>query len=632
MRKELDVITYEVIKNSLVSCCHEGSTMLEKIAFHPVIGMGRDRTTSLVDKEGNLICHGHTDPGAHYPTTELGTKEVLKDIPISTMKPGDGYITNDSLRMGTHVNEIRLTWPIFYKGEVRCFALVIVHWPDVGGPMPGTFNPRAKSSYAEGIRIPPIKIIENNEIIEPLKNLISLNVRTPVVRWCDFSAQIHVAHMMDDRMTELFDKYGVEMIEAAKEQMWDYSEATVRSMVSEWPDGEYYFEDFGDEDAASKEHLPIAVRCTMTVKGDDLTFDWSASDPQPVGSWGASHPTTTAGNFVGLMYCFPGLFPLNHGIIRAIKIITKPGTCMNVLEPAGTTGYCSGAMDKAEAVTCGCCAQPLSQVLPHRIYPGSVALNNLTLGGVNPNSGRDFVDYIFRVGGGMARSFKDGQDFFIFRFAPFTYTVPMELEERWFPIIYEGYEARPDTMGHGKFRGGCGVKTVIKMRGQGEVTIHGDREKFGPHGLGGGTNGGAAHLKLNVGTPQEQNLGISATGEPLDAGDRIFFESGGGGAYGDRLERDPQAVVEDVMDRYCTLECARDIYGVAIKIIDEEALDYQIDWEETKKLRAELAKKPLPEGPGPQEVHPIGKKIKAAREMSVEEALSDCVLVRPPGW
>ena len=559
--------------------------------------MGRDRTTSLIDTDGNLICHGHTDAGAHYPTTEIGTKEVLKDIPISSMKPGDGYITNDSLRMGTHVNEIRLTWPIFYKGKVSMFATVIVHWPDVGGPCPGTFNPRAKSCYAEGIRIPPIKLIENNEIIQPLKELISLNVRSPIERWADFGAQMHAAHMMNDRIIELFDKYGVDTIEAVKEQMWDYSERTVRSMVSQWPDGEYYFEDFGDEDACSPDQKPIGVRCTMTVKGDNLTFDWSESDPQPISSWGASRPTTISGNFVGLMYCFPGLFPLNHGIIRAVNIITKPGTCMHVLPPAGTTGYCSGAMDKAEAVTCGCCAQ-----------------------------------YLFRVGGGMARSFKDGQDYFIFRFAPFTYTVPMELEERWFPIVYESFEARPDTMGHGRFRGGCGVRTVIKMRSEGEVTIHGDREKFGPHGLGGGTNGGGSKLRLNAGNPKEKNLGMSCTAEPVVAGDRIYFESSGGGAYGDRLERDPQAVVEDVMDRYCTLKCARDIYGVAIKVIDEEALDYRIDWEETKKLKAELAKKPLPEGYGPQQVHPLGKKIKAIRIMSVDEALKDCVLVRPPGW
>jgi N-methylhydantoinase B/oxoprolinase/acetone carboxylase alpha subunit len=174
----------------------------------------------------------------------------------------------------------------------------------------------------------------------------------------------------------------------------------------------------------------------------------------------------------------------------------------------------------------------------------------------------------------------------------------------------------------------------MKVRADSLVTCHGDREKFTPNGFAGGTNGGPFRLVSNFGKPEERELGMFASNVPITTKDEVFFLSSGGGGYGNPLEREPKKVLEDVIDKFITLETSRNVYGVAINVLDEDTLDYEIDWEETKKLRAELAKKPIPEGLGPHQVNPnpLIKNLKIAREMNEEEAMLDCVLVRPPGW
>jgi N-methylhydantoinase B len=633
-RQTLDPVTFDIIKNGLVAAVHESSTLIEKVAYHPILNMGRDRSSGLLTPTGELVCHGHSDCSPHYGCMEEGVKELLKDIPASKMKPGEAYLFNDALRTGTHVNEMRLHRPIFYKGELVFIGLMICHWADVGGPNPGTFNPRAFDCYAEGIRMPPTKVMENDKIIDPIMDIIFLNIRMSTERRCDFIAQIQAAKIIETRVIEMCEKYGVETLKQAVQQLFDYSEKMLRHEVKQLPDGEWECEDFGDADICAPGEPPIRVHCKLTVKGENITFDYTKSDPQPKGSWGATHYTTVAGTLTGFMCCFPHLFPINHGIRRAVNVVTKLGTCMAVKPPAGTTGYCSGAYDKAENLTLMCMANPVAAVKPHRVYAGWVNLANICLGGVHPESGREWVNYDYCVGGTSARTFKDGTEFSTPIFIAFTNTIPHEMCERWFPLLYTKYEAAPDTCGHGKFRGGLGTIRGMKVRADSVVTCHGDREKFPPYGIAGGTNGGPFRLILNYGSPQEKDLGMFASNVPITTKDDVYFVSAGGGGYGNPLERDPQKVLDDVLDRFITLKTAREVYGVSIKVYDEDTLDYRIDMEETKKLRAELAKKPIPEGLGPHQINPnpILKNLKISREMNEEEAMVDCVLVRPPGW
>ena len=627
----LDLITFEVLRNAFVAACYEASTTIERIAYHPVIGMGRDRSNSILTPDGRLVAHGHTDAAAHYASFEPSVQELFKDIPKKTMKPGDAYLFSDPYRTGSHVNDTRLIKPIFFKNEIVAFACTVIHWPDMGGPMPGTFNPEATSCYAEGIRIPPIRLFKDNKLDEEWYRFISLNIRGSIERRGDLTAQFEAASLIERRIQDLVARYGNKTVQLAFEEQFNYTERLMLAELKELPDGEWEFDDYGDQDVMKEGKPPIRVHCKMTKKGTKLTFDWTQSDPQPIGSWGASRATLIGANYLGFMICFPRLFPLNNGIIRNLEIISKPGTCVHVVEPAPTTGYCSGAFDKVEAVTIACLAGLMSTVQPWRVYPAAVSLTNLCMGGFNPRTKKSFVQYTYAVGGENARVFKDGKSLIFMRFCN-ARTIPQELEERWFPVIYTRYEARPDSCGHGMRRGGFALVRELDVLTDVTMTIHGDREKFPPFGISGGTNGGGCALIINKGTGKEFNAGMYATGVHLKAGDHIYYTSSGGGAFGNPLDRDPQLVLEDVKDEWLSMEAAKNFYGVVIEEVDPEACEYRINFEETEKLRALKREEGLPEGRGSHQIHPLGKNIKPSWIPTEEEVQPHITISRPPGW
>lgn len=628
---QMDLITFEVLRNAFVAACYEASTTIERIAYHPIIGMGRDRSNALLTNDARLVAHGHTDAAAHYASFEPSVQELFKDIPKDTMNEGDTYIFSDPYRTGSHVNDVRMIRPIFYDGDIVAFACTVIHWADMGGPMPGTFNPEATTCYAEGIRIPPIRLFKNNELDEELFSMIAINIRGSVERRADMKAQFEASRLIDRRVVELCDKYGVETLYQAFEEQFNYSERMMLTELASLHDGEWEFEDFGDQDVMAEGKPPIRVHCKLTKVGSKLSFDWTDSDPQPKASWGGSRATLIGGNYLGFMICFPQLFPLNHGIIRNLDIVSKPGTCVDVVFPAPTTGYCSGAFDKIEAVTIACLAGVMAEDQPWRVYPAAVSLTNLCMGGYNPRTKKDFIQYTWAVGGENARTFKDGKSLIFMRFCN-ARTIPQELEERWFPVIFDRYEARPDSCGHGFRRGGFGLIRELVIQTDITMTIHGDREIHTPFGISGGLNGGGSTLVINKGTPEEFDAGMYATGVKLKKGDKIFYGSSGGGGFGDPLDREPELVLTDVIDEWLTIGAAEEYYGVVIYEVDAEAADYRIDEEKTKVARDVLRQKGFPEGTGAFQVNPHGKDIKPSRIPSEEEVRSHLAISRPPGW
>ncbi|MBW1667693.1 MAG: hydantoinase B/oxoprolinase family protein [Deltaproteobacteria bacterium] len=628
---KLDLITFEVLRNAFVSACYEGSTSIEQMAYHPVVGMGRDRSNGILTVDGGLVAHGHTDAAAHYGSFEDSLINLLKHIPMEKMEPGDAFMFSDPYEVGSHVNDTHLFKPIFSKDELVAFACTVVHWPDMGGPLPGTFNPEATTCYAEGLRIPPIRLFHNNELNEELFTFWAYNIRGAVERRGDLAAQFGAASLLEQRVQDLCAKYGNDTVKLAFEEQFNYTERLLYRELDEIEDGEWEFDDYGDQDVMGPDKRPIRVHCKLTKKGRDLTFDWTQTDPSPVSSWGGPRGTCLSANYLGFMIGFPHLFPLNRGITRNLNIVTKPGTAVHVVFPSATTGYCSGAFDKVESVTIALMSSMLAKTRPWRVYPGSVSLTNLCIGGYNPRTKKDFVQYTFSVGGENARTFKDGKDLIFMRFAN-AKTIPQELEERWFPILYTRYEAVPDWCGHGKFRGGFPLVREIDVLSDGTLTIHGDREVYTPYGIDGGTNGGGGQLIINKGTDKENNVGMYATGIKIKKGDHIWFSQSGGGGVGSPLEREPELVLKDVMDGWLSLEAARKFYGVVINVGDEEALEYEIDQEATKKLRKEMEKTPLPEGRSAHQVHPLGKKIRPGWWPTYEEVQPHITVSRPPGW
>jgi N-methylhydantoinase B len=309
------------------------------------------------------------------------------------------------------------------------------------------------------------------------------------------------------------------------------------------------------------------------------------------------------------MHSFPFLAPLNHGIIRRLNIISKKGTCVDVKEPNGVSGYCSGAYEKVDHVTMGCWAQANIHVNPRYVHAGSLNLENLCTGGLHPKTGVEFVSYLWLEGGAGACTFRDGTSLINSIYISGASNQPIESWERWYPMVVTRCDIVKDSCGDGRYRGGFGIFRDFTVTGDTVITIHGDREEVTPYGIAEGTNGGPNRLLKNPGTAEEKNLGMFCAAEPLKPGDQILFASNGGGGCGNSLDRPPEAVLEDVLDDYISLEKAREAYGVVIHPVDPEILEYEIDAEATEKLRAEMRQRPPREGYGPGEVNTQGEKI-----------------------
>jgi N-methylhydantoinase B len=604
----LDPITFEVLRNGFKSICNQCSALIERVSYAPTITEGHDYSVSLLTPDGRLVSHGQRDQAPHMGTFEASVQHLVREVP--QFRPGDVYIYNDPYTGGTHQNDVKIIRPIFWGGEVFAFAIALCHWPDVGGPMWGTFNPQATECYAEGLRMPPLKLYEGDKPVKSIWDLIDMNIRVPQERVAERHAQHQAGLLAERRLLEYVDKFGAEIVRDAFEDTMDHSERLFRDWVRQLPDGEYEFTDYGDRDIGRDDQPMIKVHCKLTIDDDNATVDWTGSGPAPVASWGFARPALQSAVYDGTMHCFPELAPLNHGVTRAINIVSTPGSCVDVQEPTPVTGYCSGAYEKVDAVTMACWGQALQRVDPRRVHAATVNLQNLCTGGIHPTSGRAFVSYMWLEGGQGARAYADGNSSYMMNFIGGASNQPNETLERWYPMHYYATEAVVDSCGDGEFRGGFGLSRSFSVWGDTELVVLGDRERVGPFGLAGGTNGGPNRLVLNPGTPEEENLGMFTTKAKLRKGDRLLFASNGGGGFGLPWERKIDSVLEDVIDGLLSIEKARNVYGVEIREIDPDSLVYEVDLERTTEHRAaRAADDQRPRGVGPFEVNPDGERL-----------------------
>jgi N-methylhydantoinase B len=565
----LDPITFEVLRNALRSICNEASALIERVSYAPTITEGHDYSVSILTPDGRLVSHGQRDQAPHMGTFEASVQHLVREV--DQFAPGDVFIFNDPYTGGTHQNDVKIIRPIFWDGEVFAFAIALCHWPDVGGPMHGTFNPHARDCYAEGLRMPPLKLYEREEPVKPIWDLIAMNIRVPKERVAEMVAQYQAGRLVERRLLGYVEKFGEAVVRDGFEDTMDHSERLFRDWVRRLPDGVYEFTDYGDRDLGRREQPMIKVHCKMTIAGDQVTLDWSDSGPAPLASWGFARPALQSATYDGTMHCFPELAPLNHGVVRAIDIVSKKGTCVDVEEPTPVTG-CTG--------------------------------------GTHPKTGQGFVSYMWLEGGQGARTYADGNSFYMMIFIGGASNQPNETLERWYPMLYVECEAVVDSCGDGEFRGGFGLSRSFRALGDTELVVLGDRERVGPFGLAGGTNGGPNMVVLNPGTPEEENLGMFTTKAELAAGDHLYFASNGGGGYGLPWHRKVESVLDDVIDGLISLGKAREVYGVAIACLDEDALVYEVDENETARLRAAIAASDdRPRGLAPFEVHPEGERL-----------------------
>jgi N-methylhydantoinase B len=416
-------------------------------------------------------------------------------------------------------------------------------------------------------------------------DMVLANVRMPYESNGDVWAQMRALDAGESRLKSLVDRFGGETVLAMFDVMQRHAHAIFCEEIAEMSDGVAEFEDFIDSDPLDPEQRPVKVALKLTKQGEHLTFDFTGSDPQPKAGVGSTRPLTQSGVYVALLNLFHNI-PFNHGFSRNLEIVTEVGSAVHVAFPNPVSGCAAGGFEKVIACVLNC----VGQLAPSKRVGSTYNLINATVGGTDPRFDRPYVMYMWNEGGFGGGPDRDGGDApTMAMYATGSMNQPIEVHERFGPVVYTELEIAEDSAGAGKWRGCPGIRHSYRLsHGDALVGVFGDRKRFKPWGVEGGQDGSGQDVHVNPGTPRERSLGMSASDEPVVAGDVVQVLSSGGGGYGDALERDPALVLRDVELGFVSLEAARDVYGTVLEELDPPRVPWRVDDEATAQWRTEL--------------------------------------------
>lgn len=554
-----DPVTFEVIKNSLYSAAEEMKVVLAKTAYSPLLKVAGDYSCGIFDRAGEMVAQGPDLP-IHLGSMPDAVKAVISAC--EGFEPGDVFIHNDPYFGGSHLPDVNIVSPAFHEGELLGFGCVRAHWPDIGSATPGSYG-AVTEIFGEGLRLPPVRLYAAGELNRDVDAIIFCNVRTPDERRGDMQAQIAANRRGCARLAELAAKYGPERLLRVMGEVMDYSEAMMRFLLRQLPDGEGSFEDICDGDgildAGATEDETFTVRMKVVKEGERLTVDFAGSDGQVAGPMNAPLSVTASGVFTSVkMVVDPsGLVPPNSGCWRPVEVLAPEGSVVNATFPAPVV-YANHEMShRVSDMLFGA----LAHFMPERVMACSQGTSAiLTLGGVDYRTGGRYVSYETIKGGFGARPTKDGINVVASGISN-TMNTPIEVLEMSFPVRIECYEIIPDSGGAGRWRGGLGARRAWRILGNpAHVAVCCERTVSPPFGLAGGQAGSPMRIALELpdGTSVEPISKGSFTAPP---GARIVFEVPGAGGYGPPAERDPERLAADLRDGYVSPEGARRDYG-----------------------------------------------------------------------
>ncbi len=576
--KEVDPITAEVIRCGLVTIANEmGNTMI-RTATTPTFSESHDFSTAIFDGGGRIIALADALP-IHMGASKFSVMASL-DAFGDDIHTGDLIVVNDPYHGGSHLPDWTMMTPIFFDGRLMFFPVTRAHQGDTGGTIPGGYNPGATDIWQEGLRLPPIKIYDKGKPRDDIIKLLQINNREPTFLG-DLKAMMGSVRVAERRLLEMLKKYGAQTVQDSLDYIINYTERRFRAEISEWPDGEYKGEAYLEHDCQGVQD--ITIRATVTVAGDSLKIDFNGTDPQTPGFINSSVPNSYSYIFLTLSSMIDDSIPRNEGLFNPVEIILPEGAVVNPRPPAPCTActlHAGGEVGEAVAFA-------LEKAIPKMAYVQNIKLGMpLVTYGTNPYTGEFYVDQNVNMAAGWCNGAYgvDGWG----AMAPFFGAMTMatgELHDMYFPVQTLEREYATDSGGPGKWRGGLGVDLRMKALAPMFMHTYLIGTKYPMRGFNGGMDGSPNSIVLREGTPDELVVEQTAFEEPISSGHIASARLGGGGGWGDPLERDPAAVLEDVLDEYVSLEGARRDYGV---VIDEREMI--IDAESTKVLREQIAK------------------------------------------
>ena len=567
---KVDPITFAVIKSGLDSIADDMAYTVVRIARSEIVKDVMDFSAAICAADGQMVAQAKTI-AQHLGAIPEAMESVLTKFD-GDIHDGDVIIMNDPYHGGMHLPDIFMFVPIFSEGKRRAFAVVICHHTDVGGRVPGSNASDSTEIYQEGLRIPPLKLYDKGVLNTTLEALIKINVRVPERVWGDLSAQFAAAQVGRRGLEKLMARYGADDVDAYLQELLDYAERMTREEIKHWPKGTYSFIDHIDNDGFSE--TPIPIKVAITVNGDGTLFvDYTGSSPQVRGALNSTLSFTHSLTYLSVRCVLSKELPNNVGMFRCVKVKAPDASILNPVMPApcaarALTGY------RVFDTMLGA----LAQIVPEKVPAAGEGGNSvICISGLRPNR-KPFIIVDMICGAWGGRPDKDGLEA-VTNASQNLSNMPVEIMEAEHPVRIEDYSFVADSCGAGKYRGGVGIRRSYRILADDALLqMRTDRVKFLPYGLAGGEPGGPSRNYMVEGDVAKDLPGkiTMRVGEDV----LIVHEQAGAGGFGNPLERDPEAVLEDYLDDKISQAYAEKYYKVVFS-------GDQVDWNATKRLRSQ---------------------------------------------
>jgi len=547
----IDPVTLAVLKGRLEQIADEMDATLYRSAFNPIIAEAHDACHGLYDAQtGDTLIQGKSGLPVFVGAMSFAVRAAARiAAERGGMVDGDTWLFNDPYEGGTHANDFKLVRPFFRNGQLFCFLASAAHWHDVGGAVPGNYNPAATECWQEAVQIPPVRIVREGLLDQDVLAILRANTRLPDSLWGDLNGQLAALELGVKRLHGLLDEYSDEKVLHAMGELRKRALVLMRAHIANLPDGLYSFEDVLDNDGIKDDFLTIAL--DMTIQGDRMTLDFSRTSPQCAGPVNISRATAVAACYVALKHVFPDV-PANAGVLDAVDFVMPDRLVITAERPRPVGGYTETILRMIDVIFSAVALADPKRAVAHAYG----TINALSIAGYRTDTarkGQRWVMFSFFGGGHGGHSDGDGLSH---SNAPIsTATIPpLEILEAAYPVRFTQWSLRPNSGGDGKHRGGLGAVYEIELlEKSAEVFIFGERGKASPKGIAGGSN-----ALPNVFSYQHEGkwskppMASKMLGIQLQKGECVRLETPGGGGWGNSIERDVVSRARDEAFGYVT--------------------------------------------------------------------------------
>jgi N-methylhydantoinase B len=552
----IDPITLSVLKGRLEEISDEMDATLFRAAFSPVIAEARDASHAIYDANtGDTLVQGKMSLPIFIGSMSFAVRAVIDKFAGAGFANGDVYVLNDPYLGGTHLNDVKLVRPLFHDGKLICHLASAGHWNDVGGNIPGNFNPRATDTFQEGVRIPPVKLVDRGTVRQDIVDILCAMSRIPRSAYGDLNGQLNALELGARRMGDLLTEYGAAEVLETFSELRKRAAKMTRSFIAEIPDGVYSFEDFLDNDGIVD--TPIRIAVDMTIAGDSVVLDFSRTSKACAGPMNISYATTVAGCYVAIKHVFPEV-PANVGCLEAVRFVVPEDSILHAKAPQPVCGYTETVTRLIDVIF-----GAMAQACPERVNGSPCGtLDNLSIAGTKPD-GERWVLFTFFGGGHGGCPVSDGLNNGNPAMGMATFP-PAEILEAAYPVMFTQWALRPDSGGAGRHRGGLGTIIELELLArEATFSIFGERSRSQPPGAAGGLAAQSNHVSHGkVGALAVPPYGAKIASATLRAGERIRLETPGGGGFGLPADRQPDRIKRDLRLGYISREAAARDYGI----------------------------------------------------------------------